>query len=388
MSIPRLLVVLPNHELPPSGDSPGISHIIHNQLNNFPGNLKVMAVSLKSSENGSKPNAAYDFSILNKHMFMWISYLLMLVPYKLRKRLFGVSSRVKIARSFGIMFYFLLYGWRFKGVVIHNYILPLQICLFVNKIYKRKIFYYSHMLVDESNTKLVRIINRSDGLITIANERLEKITVPRVNIVNNHTVKHSIAELDKREYSTKKVRIVSTSNIDENKNIAYAISLLNLTSKVYGVNFEFDIYGKILDRTYYNEQVFPFLNERIQFKGSKSRAELLLELKNYDYILQLTKNTEANSMSVIEAIVEAQVPAIVSNIGGLPFVLNEGDFGYIIDLGTKKTDQAEHLGSIFFNHIKYKEVCDKIKQSAELFFSPKLSGHKLSEFVLDNFEDQ
>ena len=55
----KILVVLPNHELQARLDSPGISHIIHNKLNNCTDHI-YYTFSIKSSECGLRMKSSYD----------------------------------------------------------------------------------------------------------------------------------------------------------------------------------------------------------------------------------------------------------------------------------------------------------------------------------------
>lgn len=119
-------------------------------------------------------------------------------------------------------------------------------------------------------------------------------------------------------------RMCWEKNIVDNLRFVKAVKERNvpITYVVYGD-------GPDLGQLYYLRDQYG-LTEEVTILGSVPNEVLKKDLKQYDFILQLS-HSESLGMSVIEA-QSYGVPAIVSNNGGLPEVIINGKNGVVIDL--------------------------------------------------------
>ena len=124
-----------------------------------------------------------------------------------------------------------------------------------------------------------------------------------------------------------KLKLISAFRMTWEKNIQGHIQFANILKKK-NIAFEYDIYGegKDLDQLYYLVDRYN-LQSFVNIKGKISNEALQNVFVNYDFCVQLSIS-ESLGMSVIEAQSKG-VPCIVSDAGGLPEVVLEGETGLI-----------------------------------------------------------
>jgi glycosyltransferase involved in cell wall biosynthesis len=125
------------------------------------------------------------------------------------------------------------------------------------------------------------------------------------------------------------MNIVSVFRMCWEKNIADNLRFIKRI-KECGVDIQYDVFGdgKDLGQLFYLIDRYG-LNDCVSVKGKVENSMIKSELKNYDFILQLS-HSESFGMSIVEAQTYG-VPAIVSNTGGLPEIVKEQNTGFVGD---------------------------------------------------------
>lgn len=380
----KLLVALPNHELPPRENTPGIGTLIHRQLQAMD-QERFEITSLCNATDAGTPtdHVKYKSVILptNKALFGFIRIL----PERIRQSLFGIGSSLKSYRCLRIFFWILIRCYKFDAVVLHNYTAPAVWLIRLKKVlrFRTKIIYYFHSSgIDQLFAKHKQFIE-ADGIITISGEESRLLDqVRHVNIINNYCRKFT--DGNRKNYDTdnnKPLRIVSSSNIDENKGIDIIIDSMEIlqTNKL---NIELDLYGAVKNNSYF-EGIKLKLSKLscVNYAGYIANEKLLLKLPAYDLSILLSQQFEGNGMSIIESLIEGHIPAIGSNIGGIPLVMNNGKFGFLINEYSKPYELAELLMNLNSNRALISEKKQNILKEADSYFSPQKSAKILTSFL-------
>lgn len=373
----RLLVTLANHDLPPRTDTPGIGRLIHSQLQEMDyTQFDITAVCIETNQGDIIDTPKYNFIRLkfnSTHL-----KLLQTAGRHIRRLFFGITDAKKIYRNILIFFYTLKHIRDFDIIVVHNYPLTaiwlVPIARLLNP--KLKIIYYYHSSNLEWFISQYPKIKSVDGIITIAGDTLND--VPTSSIINNH--KRQTLNLLQPPKS-KTLRLISSSNIDANKGILHITEAVQKIAH-QGYPIQLDIYGKSKDEHYFNSVLKAIEGiPCITYKGQVSNSDLHKYLPTYDAILLLSQQVEGNSMSLIEAIVEARLPAIASIVGGNPLVLNHGKFGALI----QQYSNSNELADVLLDFIQKPELLmnyrKNIETEADEYFSPKQSAVKFSNFI-------
>jgi glycosyltransferase involved in cell wall biosynthesis len=79
--------------------------------------------------------------------------------------------------------------------------------------------------------------------------------------------------------------------------------------------------------------VLTFENSSIEMLGFKSGVELNTLIKEASFIVVPSEWYENNPLTIIEAYANGK-PVIGSNVGGIPEIINDGDTGYLFDMGS------------------------------------------------------
>ena len=124
-----------------------------------------------------------------------------------------------------------------------------------------------------------------------------------------------------------KMRVVSVFRMCWEKSISDNLRFIKKI-KESGVDISYDVYGdgKDLGQLYFLLDRFG-LNDCVQVKGRVENSIIRSRFKNYDFILQLS-HSESFGMSIVEA-QACGVPAVVSNVGGLPEIVKKNKTGLI-----------------------------------------------------------
>lgn len=174
--------------------------------------------------------------------------------------------------------------------------------------------------------------SKVDGFITMSEHQkqyLQKWGVPKNRI---HVIPISFGEKSKTKPkmpSKNTIKIVSAYRMCWEKNIEGNLRVIMIL-KEKGYQIQYDIYGDGPD----SGEVFYLIDKYklencVNYFGRIDNSILKENLRNYDFLLQLS-----HSESFGGVVVEAQsqgVPCIVSNSGGLPEAIMDGESGFCVD---------------------------------------------------------
>ena len=123
------------------------------------------------------------------------------------------------------------------------------------------------------------------------------------------------------------LKIVSIFRMCWEKNIADNLRLIKRVKEL-DINVQYDVFGdgKDYGQLFYLIDRYG-LKDFVKIKGKVENSKIKPELRNYDFILQLS-HSESFGMSVVEAQTHG-VPAIVSNTGGLPEIVIDQKTGFV-----------------------------------------------------------
>jgi len=114
------------------------------------------------------------------------------------------------------------------------------------------------------------------------------------------------------------------------------------------------------------------INEFVSFKG-RIEEEELIKLYNKSHIFLLLSEYEAHSMALTEAIGFGVVP-IVSNVGGNPYIVDNGKTGFLVDYPANE----EYVASLIIKLFEDKSLLMRIGENAK---NEALSKYDISRTV-------
>lgn len=186
-----------------------------------------------------------------------------------------------------------------------------------------------------------RIFNKNDVVI-----------IPNLPAINNK-------EIIKNKKIKNHLKIVSISRVSKMKNIDY---FLNILSEIKNGVIEYDIYGPIEDKSYYENcvKIIDQLekNIKVNFKGSIENNLIPNILNKYDLFVSTTLG-ENFGHAIIEAL-QHQLPVLISNNTPWRTLENE-KVGYDIDLKESK---------------RFVEVVEKLVLLSDEEMNLKFNGHQ------------
>ena len=133
-------------------------------------------------------------------------------------------------------------------------------------------------------------------------------------VVNNPIEFDKKFHLQKHNKCNDKLKLLYMGAIRKDKGVEELLSTL-IKSKI---DFEIDLYGKV-DKNYDLSKLYKYSN--IKFKGEKNHDELMMLLKNYDYLVVPSMWLENYPTTVLEAMVNGIV-VLGSNRGGIVELLS------------------------------------------------------------------
>jgi glycosyltransferase involved in cell wall biosynthesis len=172
--------------------------------------------------------------------------------------------------------------------------------------------------------------NKVDAFIVMSEDQKQYLSRWNVPFENIHVIPISFGQpfkVEPKYPNQDKLKIASVFRMCWEKNIADNLRLIKKIKEL-GVSLQYDVYGDgpdmgqlycLLDR--YG------LNDVVNVMDKVENSIIKSELKNYDFILQLS-HSESFGMSIVEAQTYG-VPAIVSNTGGLPEVVIDQNTGFV-----------------------------------------------------------
>lgn len=177
-----------------------------------------------------------------------------------------------------------------------------------------------------------------------------------------------------KNFKNKKFKFITPSTISRKKNLLNTIKALHELR--LRINFEYDIYGSINDRSYYNEiKKYLRINKitNINLKPPLSNNELANKLNNYDAMLLFTRGE--NFGHVIPESANALLPFLISNKTPWNF-FDKYFFGLICD-----ENLLISIKNCIFNFTKLNQnEILRLKKSIQKFYND------LVEMEKDNIE--
>lgn len=192
---------------------------------------------------------------------------------------------------------------------------------------------------------LARLIGLYNGVIWHASSEFEakdiinvmKVDASMVRIAFDLPIKHhkgSTVNAPRLHSSEEQLRVVFLSRISPEKNLNYALKILNnVTAKI-----SFDIYGTIENKTYWEEcqQLISALPDNISAKycGSVKHSDVIATLGGYDLFL-FPSGGEAYGHVIAESLISGTQVLISTNTPWRN--LAEKGLGWDIDLDDEKS---------------------------------------------------
>ena len=129
-------------------------------------------------------------------------------------------------------------------------------------------------------------------------------------------------------------------------------------------------------------ELFEELNEKsigrsnIEMLGFKSGDELNILIREASFIIVPSEWYENNPLTIIEAYANGK-PVIGSNVGGIPEIINDGDTGFLFDMGSVNdlSDKITKAESI--DELEYYRLSINARKFADKHFSEESHYHSL-----------
>ena len=253
----------------------------------------------------------------------------------------------------------------------------------------RGMFAQSALGVKQTKKKIfllvVKMVKLFQNVVFHATNKHEDVDIRKnvgrniqVKIAPNLWRKDNLLEWQQIKKNNDSLRLVSIARISPEKNIKYAIDIL---TKING-RVEFDLYGPIYDKTYWEEckniiETLPS-NVMVNYKGSLQSENVLKTLSEYHFHFSPTRG-ENFGHAILQAM-SAGVPVIISdqtiwqdlnmlNAGWDISLSSEKDFVSVIEKCINMS-QAEYdiLSKGAFNFAKsFTENKNIIEQNRQLF---------------------
>jgi glycosyltransferase involved in cell wall biosynthesis len=139
---------------------------------------------------------------------------------------------------------------------------------------------------------------------------------------------------------------------------------------IYELNFKnvcVDFIGDGKSKNFLEKIVKEYqLDEFVNFLGNRDRIYIYENLKNYNLLIQPSLN-EGFGLTITEAMA-AKIPVLVSNSGGLPEIVDEGNFGRIFKSGNFEHCANEVL-NIYNAYDQVSKICNKSYMRVKKLFN-------------------
>jgi glycosyltransferase involved in cell wall biosynthesis len=211
-----------------------------------------------------------------------------------------------------------------------------------------------------------------DAYIVMSHNQKEKLESLGVSSNKIHIIPISYGKPFKtnvKSADSKQIKIVSAFRLCWEKNINGNLLVIKELVK-QGYPIQYDIYGSGTEKKMLFYLIDKYqLQKNVSYKGVIPNEELKTKLSNYDFYLQLSLS-ESFGMSVVEAQTYG-IPAIVSNIGGLPDIVLNDKTGFTVNPNDYQ-EAARKLLKLWKDPNRYAEFsCNAIKHAQENFNTQK-----------------
>jgi len=217
----------------------------------------------------------------------------------------------------------------------------------------------------------------------------EKLKIFKKNlpVIPNSILSEWIAKQPK-EYPEREIKIVSfLTGWGKRKNPQPALKAFSLLRKEYGKKIEYHLFGPgyELNGEGYNWAKKNNLIEGVYFNGSIPHHKVMEILSDYSILLHSAKE-ESFGMTLIEAMAKGLPVVAGKDSGAVPWVLNYGENGILVDI-TSHQKIAEGILRLINDNILYKELSlNGIKYIINNFSEIKVAEKfiKIANKVIEN----
>ncbi len=195
----------------------------------------------------------------------------------------------------------------------------------------------------------------------------------------------SIDSLPESRFSTMKdpLKLVTVARLHWIKGLDTSISAMQVL-KAKGVNFTYHILGgggtKDIERYLYQAYQLG-LSEQIVFHGKMAHSDTLEFLKTTDIYLQPSLNE-----GFCNAVLESQamgIISVVSNTGGLPENVVDGETGWLVEKGNKNALADKILDVLKLSEGERKVMSQNARQRVKTDFSMEKQKEEFLEFYIE-----
>ena len=387
------------HSIPPVHNSPGVPRIIYKMTKYDTESLefKVLSkydVKLKDQEFNKKKYLHSKKNVLTD----FFEFSLKLVPYRIRKKLFGFTLTDRIV-------YYKQLEKIIKKVKPDIVVTFMHIELFkmLQKSYPKAKHIYFFRSTDLENRIGLENIDylqkNSSGFLANTKAPIDELKSlgyqQTASTIYNAVPSVTLSEIEKNNTRISYRRLFKISETDFV--IGYAgrfseeKSLLELLQVVYSLKQQ-NIIVKVLlagdinnektpDLTYYNsliEFIKNNLSEQVIFAGWVTNSELYKFYLAIDLPILLSKYSEGNSMFLIEALSYGK-PALVTAIGGNKEIIKDGYNGFFVNNYLLKISLEEKIKELILN----KEIYSVMSKNAQEYI---LKNHT-EDIMINQFKE-
>lgn len=225
--------------------------------------------------------------------------------------------------------------------------------------------------------------NKVDAFVVMSEDQKKYLSRWGVPISSIHVIPISFGKrflaLPKKA-NEQQIRLASVFRMCWEKNITDNLRFIN-GLKQKNIPVIYDVYGDgpDLGQLYYLRDKYD-LKEEVNILGRVPNGELMKRLIGYDFILQLSLS-EAFPTSVLEAQANG-VLAIVSNKGGLPELILNGQNGVVVDKEDFETSIQEVI-DIWCSKSKYLGMSKNAIERVQQNYAIENETERLSKLYMD-----
>ena len=191
-------------------------------------------------------------------------------------------------------------------------------------------------------------------------EQMINGTAPAMYLVDN-PVDDRFFELINRQIEN---RILFVGMIRARKGILHLLKAVRILKDNFP-QIQLHIVGKVFESDY-NDVLLHYvqvnqLNNNVTFRGLVSEEDLYREFEECSILILPSK--EESSPMVIEQAMAAGIPVIGSKVGGIPYLIKDGQSGFVVAYGDCET-MASKIAFLFRNSLERTQMGMQAKKEA------------------------
>jgi glycosyltransferase involved in cell wall biosynthesis len=218
-----------------------------------------------------------------------------------------------------------------------------------------------------------------DAYVVMSNDQKAKLQSLGIKSKKIYVIPISFGKpfsIEPKKVNQNKIKIISAFRLCWEKNInANLLVVKEIVEKGYSVKY--DIYGSGAEKKMLFYLIDKYkLENSVFYKGAIPNDELKSKFAFYDFYLQLSLS-ESFGMSVVEAQTYG-LPAITSNVGGLPDIVVDGKTGFTVNPNSYK-GAATNLLNLWKDEETYTEFSSSAIKYSQENFNTQQETNKLIE---------